>query len=42
MHDEAAPTFVDMLDNTAVGQRAILDNFGASALPRTTWQIGEC
>ena len=28
------------LDNTAVGQRAILDNFGEAALPRTTWQIG--
>jgi alpha-mannosidase len=40
MHDESAPTFVDMLDNTAVGQRAILENFGASAIPTLTWQIG--
>ena len=39
MHDEACPSFVDMLDNTAVGQRAILDNFGPSALPKLTWQI---
>jgi alpha-mannosidase len=39
MHDEASPSFVDMLDNTAVGQRAILDNFGPSALPKLTWQI---
>ena len=40
MHDEANPTFVDMLDNTAVGHRNIADNFGVEALPRTTWQIG--
>jgi alpha-mannosidase len=38
MHDEASPSFVDMLDNTAVGQRAILDNFGESALPTVTWR----
>jgi hypothetical protein len=38
--DEASPTYVDMLDNTAVGQRAILENFGAGALPRAGWQIG--
>ena len=28
------------LDNTAVGHRAILENFGQSALPNVTWQIG--
>ena len=39
MHDEATPSYVDMIDNTAVGQRAILDNFGQSALPTLTWQI---
>jgi len=39
MHDEANPTYVDMLDNTATGQRAILNNFGQSALPTVTWQI---
>ena len=36
-HDEANPTFVDMLDNTAVGQRAIAGNFGVAALPTVTW-----
>ena len=39
MHDEAAPTYIDMLDNTAVGQRAIVTNFGIEALPTVTWQI---
>ena len=29
------------LDNTAVGHRAILENFGPSALPNVTWQIGK-
>lgn len=32
MHDEANPTYVDMLDNTAVGHRNIVANFGLSAL----------
>ena len=40
MHDEANPTYIDMIDNTATGQRAILGNFGQSALPTVTWQIG--
>jgi alpha-mannosidase len=39
MHDEASPSFVDMLDNTAVGQRSIVDNFGITSLPTLTWQI---
>ena len=39
MHDEASPSFVDMLDNTAVGQRNIVNNFGVAALPNVTWQI---
>jgi hypothetical protein len=39
MHDEASPSFVDMLDNTAIGQRHIVDNFGLDALPSITWQI---
>ena len=38
MHDEAAPTYVDMLDNTAVGQRNIVNNFNVSALPTIGWQ----
>ena len=37
MHDEACPTFVDMLDNTALGQRLIWESFGV--VPKTTWQI---
>lgn len=37
MHDEACPTFVDMLDNTALGQRLIYESFGV--VPKTTWQI---
>ena len=36
MHDEANPTYIEMLDNTAVGQRNILENFGVSALPNVT------
>ena len=39
MHDEANPTYTDMLDNTAVGHRFIRDTFGESALPTLTWQI---
>ena len=38
MHDEANPTFVDMLDNTGLGHRYILQNFGEAALPTITWQ----
>jgi hypothetical protein len=40
MHDEACPTFVDMLDNTALGQRLIYESFGV--VPKTTWQIDPC
>ena len=39
MHDEANPTYIDQLDNTALGQRSILQNFGQSALPTISWQI---
>ena len=39
MHDEANPTYVDMLDNTALGHRYIVQNFGVAALPKMTWQI---
>ena len=31
----------DMVDQTTLGHRAILSNFGAGANPRVTWQIGE-
>ena len=39
MHDEAAPTFVDMMDNLAVGHRSIAAEFGVSALPTLAWSI---
>jgi hypothetical protein len=39
MHDESSPSYIDMLDNTATGQRNIVDNFGEAGLPRITWQI---
>jgi hypothetical protein len=39
MHDEASPTFTDILDNSALGQRHIVENFGAAALPTLTWTI---
>ena len=39
MHDEANPSYIDMLDNTAIGQRYIALNFGQEALPVVTWQI---
>ena len=37
MHDEACPIYADMIDNTAVGHRALLREFNVT--PRTTWQI---
>ena len=39
MHDEAAPTFQDMLDQTSAGHRWIAATFGAAALPRVTSQL---
>ena len=39
MHDESNPTYIDMLDNTAVGHRNIFQNFGTPGLPKVTWQI---
>lgn len=33
MHDEANPSYIDMLDNTGVGQRNIVNNFGVAGLP---------
>ena len=38
MHDEAGPTFVDMLDNTWLGQRLIFDSFGV--VPKVRAQVG--
>lgn len=37
MHDEAAPTYVDMISQTTLGHRLIKEQFGA--IPLTTWQI---
>ena len=39
MADEASPTFTDALDNAALGQRHIVDNFGVAALPTLSWTI---
>lgn len=39
MHDEAAPTYTDMLDNLATGHRSIASEFGEEALPTLAWQI---
>ena len=40
VYHTANPNFLEMLDNTAVGQRAIVDMFNEAALPNVTWQIG--
>ena len=37
MHDEAAPGFADMIDQTTLGHRLILQQFNVT--PKTTWQI---
>lgn len=37
MHDEANPTYVDMIDQTTLGSRYLLQEFGA--VPSVTWQI---
>ena len=39
MPDEANPTYLDLLDNVALGHRYIVENFGVSALPKLNWQI---
>lgn len=39
MSDEAAPSYIDMVDNIAIGHRHIADAFGPSALPTLAWQI---
>lgn len=39
MHDEASPSYVDMLDQTALGHRLIKEQFGGAAVPRATWQM---
>lgn len=37
MHDEAATHYVDMIDQTTLGHRYIMDQFGK--VPRIGWQI---
>ena len=36
MHDEANPSFVDMIDQTTLGVRWLLQEFNVT--PKTTWQ----
>jgi hypothetical protein len=38
MHDEAAPTYVEMVENTARGHLFLKKNFGIT--PKGTWQVG--
>ncbi|CAE7198223.1 unnamed protein product [Symbiodinium natans] len=37
MHDEAAPHFLDMIDQTTLGHKFLMDEFGVA--PRTGWQL---
>ncbi len=37
MHDEAAPYYTDMVDQTSLGHRFLFDTFGV--MPRYTWSI---
>eukprot|EP01047_Picozoa_sp_COSAG01_P055597 COSAG01_NODE_6207_length_3795_cov_57.087392_5_plen_232_part_00 len=39
MHDEASPYYVEMIDQTTRGHQFLRKQFGASAIPRGTWQI---
>ena len=39
MHDEAAPFYVEMVDQTTRGHQFLKKNFGEDAIPRGTWQI---
>lgn len=38
-HDEATTTYVDMTDQTTLGHRGIVENFGQGAVPSVTWQV---
>jgi len=39
MHDEAAAHFIDMVDQTTLGHKFIVEEFGESAVPTIGWQI---
>ena len=39
MSDEAAPYYVDMVDQQTIGHQFLLSNFGPSAIPKTGWQV---
>ena len=39
MHDEAAPSYSDMIDQTTLGHKFLIDEFGFR--PRVGWQIGQ-
>lgn len=39
MSDEAAPYYVDMVDQQTLGHQFLLKNFGADAIPKTGWQV---
>jgi alpha-mannosidase len=39
MHDEAAAHYIDMIDQTTLGHKFIVEEFGASAVPTIGWQI---
>ena len=39
MHDEAASHFVDMVDQTTLGHRMIIDAFGSEAVPSVAWCV---
>ena len=38
MSDEAAPFYVDMIDQQTLGSLFLLSTFGPKAIPRTGWQ----
>jgi alpha-mannosidase len=39
MHDEAAPLYTEMVDQTTRGHQFLKKNFGSDAVPKGTWQI---
>ena len=39
MSDEASPSYIDMIDNIALGHRLIKEQYGIFAIPTLTWQI---